>query len=125
MSETEIGSNNKKESCWSTYDYVAEEIGYHRDENLSKHSNMDAENPERVLKDPTIGVHKAEHYNVGKYECREVMKEIFTEPLSVEEGFYLGNAFKYLWRCQQKGCYLKDIAKVKEYCEFILNMHKV
>lgn len=116
MSETIIEKpvftqNNKKH-----YDFVAEEIGYKKDTK---------NNSEKILTDPTVGVHKAEHYNNGNYECRKVMEEIFTEPLSVEEGFYLGNAFKYLWRCQQKGSYLKDIAKVKEYCQFILDMHNV
>lgn len=125
MSETEIGAKRPYPSHYSKpYDYVKDELGL-TDEEVEAMKKKGLVNAEQVLKDPTVGVHKTEHYNNGGFECRKVMEAIFTEPLSVEEGFYLGNAFKYLWRCQQKGSYLKDIAKVKEYCQFILDMHNV
>ena len=40
------------------------------------------------------------HYELGKYECIDVM----TEALGVDETsfFCLGNAFKYIYRCMHK-----------------------
>lgn len=35
-----------------------------------------------------------DHYLQGSYHCIEVMSD-----LHLDEDFYLGNAFKYLWRC--------------------------
>lgn len=59
-----------------------------------------------------------DHYRGGKYECIEVMTEIF----GVEEtrAFCKLNAFKYLWRAGKKGSQEQDIAKAKWY----LSKHK-
>lgn len=40
------------------------------------------------------------HYTGGKYECIEVMREVFGEEAT--KNFCLLNAFKYLWRCGKK-----------------------
>lgn len=40
------------------------------------------------------------HYAGGKYECIEVMREVFGEEAT--KNFCLLNAFKYLWRCGKK-----------------------
>ena len=40
------------------------------------------------------------HYAGEKYECIEVMLEVFG--VEFTKAFCLGNAFKYLWRCGKK-----------------------
>lgn len=57
-------------------------------------------------------VNKAAHYNQGKYEVIEVLKDW----LSPEEykGFLRGNVLKYVARYQQKGG-AKDLQKAEYY----------
>lgn len=45
-------------------------------------------------------VNHPKHYNGDKYECIEVMVEVFGKEYT--KGFCLCNAFKYLWRCTKK-----------------------
>ena len=45
-------------------------------------------------------VNSPRHYADGKYECIEVMREVFGE--DAVKDFCLLNAFKYLWRCNKK-----------------------
>lgn len=45
-------------------------------------------------------VNHPSHYNNGKYECIEVMKEVFGE--NAVKDFCRLNAFKYLWRANNK-----------------------
>lgn len=40
------------------------------------------------------------HYSGAKYECIEVMRDVFGEETT--KNFCLLNAFKYLWRCGKK-----------------------
>ena len=56
------------------------------------------------------------HYAGEKYECIEVMREVFGD--EVVKAFCLGNAFKYLWRCKKKHkSPYEDIAKAIWYFE--------
>lgn len=45
-------------------------------------------------------VNHPSHYETGKYECIEVMCEIFGR--EAVKRFCLCNAFKYIWRCKKK-----------------------
>lgn len=45
-------------------------------------------------------VNHPNHYKGNKYECIDVMVEIFG--VEYTKSFCLLNAFKYLWRCNQK-----------------------
>ena len=45
-------------------------------------------------------VNHPSHYETGKFECIEVMSEIFGR--DAVKSFCLCNAFKYLWRCKHK-----------------------
>ena len=45
-------------------------------------------------------VNSPSHYKGEKYECIEVMREVFGEEAT--KNFCLLNAFKYLWRCGKK-----------------------
>lgn len=65
------------------------------------------------------------HYTKGKYECKEVLKDLFaTKPFNAATGWALGNAFKYIWRVGDKpGDYgksinekmIEDLAKARFY----------
>lgn len=58
-------------------------------------------------------VNHPDHYRGEKYECIDVMTEVF----GVEEtrAFCKLNAFKYMWRADRKGSQEEDIAKADWY----------
>lgn len=59
---------------------------------------------------PNVGpVEHPEHYALYKYECIDVMVEVFGS--EAVKAFCLCNAFKYLWRCDRKGAKKEDIEK--------------
>lgn len=61
------------------------------------------------------------HYESGKYECIDVMAEALGA--DVVKGFCLGNAFKYLYRCQKKhDSPTEDVAKAKWYINKYLEL---
>lgn len=55
------------------------------------------------------------HYTRGKYQCWDVMQE-----LGIDKCFYLGAAFKYLWRAGHKDDMVQDLKKAIAYLQ-----HKV
>lgn len=59
-----------------------------------------------------------QHYNKDGIECFDVISAFFGK--EALEDFCLGNALKYLMRCQHKGKYLEDLKKAKFYIEKIL-----
>lgn len=63
-------------------------------------------------------VNHPDHYNFGKYETIDIIRDQLTE----EEftGFCLGNAIKYISRCQHKGKMVEDIRKAIWYLEAII-----
>lgn len=54
------------------------------------------------------------HYNMGKYECLDVVKEL-VKGMNGDEAILFFNAFKYLWRYKLKNG-IEDLKK----CEFYL-----
>lgn len=60
-------------------------------------TEREAENKKR---ETASAVSHPPHYAGGKYECIEVMREVFGEDAT--KHFCLLNAFKYLWRCGKK-----------------------
>ena len=61
-------------------------------------------------------INKAPHYNTGKYECIEVMREVFgDEKLKI---WCILNAFKYLYRCYYKNGN-QDLQKATYYLNYI------
>ena len=69
---------------------------------------------------PNVGaVEHPEHYALYKYECIDVMTEVFGA--EAVKAFCLCNAFKYLWRCDRKGAKKEDVEKsgwyLKKYTE--------
>ena len=53
------------------------------------------------------------HYNAGKFECIEVMAEVFG--IEQTQTLCVLNAFKYLWRCDHKENRVKDVEKAHWY----------
>lgn len=54
------------------------------------------------------------HYNSGKYECIDVMRDVFGK--EAVDNFCLLNAFKYIWRAGRKNG-KEDIKKAIWYLE--------
>lgn len=65
-------------------------------------------------------VNHPKHYD-GKYECIEVMRDVFGE--DAVKSFCILNAFKYIWRHNKKNG-TEDLKKAKWYLEFILTEEK-
>lgn len=59
-------------------------------------------------------VNHPSHYNHGKYECIDVMEDVFGKV--AVSNFCLLNAFKYLWRSKHKNG-AEDIRKAIFYLE--------
>ncbi len=62
--------------------------------------------------DQNDNVEHPAHYTNGKYECIDVMIDVFGLP--VVEDFCVCNAFKYIWRHQKKN-ELEDLRKAEWY----------
>lgn len=58
------------------------------------------------------------HYSPGKYECIDVMKDVFG--VEAVDNFCLLEAFKYLYRCRYKDSFRDDLRKAKRYIEMII-----
>jgi hypothetical protein len=60
------------------------------------------------------------HYAGEKYECIEVMREVFGD--EAVNSFCLCNAFKYLWRCNKKhDDATTDLKKARYYIDHLIN----
>ena len=67
----------------------------------------------------TDNVNHPAHYETGKYECFEVMLEVFgTEAV---RNFCQLNAFKYLYRCNRKNG-IEDIKKAQWYLNKLVEL---
>ena len=63
------------------------------------------------------------HYAGEKYECIEVMREVFGD--EVVTAFCLGNSFKYLWRCKKKhDNAVTDLKKARFYIEEYIKLEE-
>ena len=90
--------------CKCEYTGEKNEVPSRYDPFLPKKSNPTAR------KDP---VNHPAHYETGKFECIEVMTEVFG--VEAVQNFCLLNAFKYLYRCNHKNNKTEDIKKSQWY----------
>ena len=67
---------------------------------------------ENVIKNDNVN--HPQHYETGKFECIEVMLEVFGKSAVLD--FCRCNAFKYLYRMDRKNDY-EDIQKAKWYID--------
>lgn len=64
-------------------------------------------------------VNHPSHYETGKYECIEVMEEVFG--VDAVKDFCICNTFKYLYRHRRKGGY-EDLQKARWYLDRAISM---
>lgn len=62
-------------------------------------------------------VNHPSHYETGKYECIDVMEEVFGR--EAVESFCVCNAFKYLYRHKRKNR-LEDLKKARWYLDRVI-----
>jgi len=62
------------------------------------------------------------HYKTGGIECIEAIQAFLNDDQF--KGYLLGNAFKYLWRCQYKGKSKEDLNKCKWYIDKYIEVEK-
>ena len=63
------------------------------------------------------------HYELARYECIEVMEEVFG--VDALKNYCLIAAFKYLWRCDRKGKKTEDIEKARWYLDKFIELEEV
>ena len=77
--------------------------------------------PDETANPAQDNVNHPAHYETGKFECIEVMREALGE--DVVKGFCLGNAFKYLYRCNHKHqSPLEDVKKAIWYLDKFVDL---
>lgn len=80
-----------------------------------------AKTPDETANPAHDNVNHPSHYETGKFECIEVMREALGE--DVVKGFCLGNAFKYLYRCNHKHqSPLEDVRKAIWYLDKFVDL---
>lgn len=65
-------------------------------------------------------VTKPYHYCYGKYELKDIYKDIST--FDELFGHYRLTVIKYLWRCKNKNHLLQDLRKAQEYLGFLIDI---
>ena len=73
-------------------------------------------------KDKKEMVNHPSHYNMGKYECLDVVKELVKDMKGIEATLFF-NAFKYLWRYKQKNG-LQDLKKCEFYLKELISLNE-
>ena len=79
---------------------------------VKKVKNDDTDIKPKSVSENTDDINHPNRYAKGKYECIDVMQEIFG--VEFTKSFCKGNAFKYLWRESDKGG-INDIKKAQFY----------
>jgi hypothetical protein len=68
-------------------------------------------------------VNHPSHYETGKFECIEVMTEVFGVDMVAD--FCLGNAFKYIYRCMNKhDTPIEDVKKAIWYLNKFVSLEE-
>ena len=70
----------------------------------------------------TNRVNHPRHYNKGKYECLEVVKELIKDMNGVEGALFF-NVFKYLWRYPDKNG-VEDLKKCEFYLKDLISLNE-
>lgn len=87
-------------------------------ESLENKLNLDTVDVDFTIKENNMeAVNHPQHYNQGKYECLDVMKETFG--IEATKNFCQLNAFKYVWRAKNKNG-KQDIEKAIFYLNYLL-----
>ena len=103
---------------WGDSISIHDPIAYY--ERVTKAIDEIDQNADKPIPD---NVNHPEHYETGKFECIEVMQEALGA--DVTKDFCLGNAFKYIYRCQKKHeSPVEDVKKAQWYLGKFLELEK-
>ncbi len=113
-----IMDNNPKDIAYTSGKiYISELDGYITDDqNKVDHHWSNEESEQYFIKLPKSKkemVNHPSHYKNNKYECIDVMLDIFGKDKTA--AFCELNAFKYLWRANNKGTDIQDKKKAEWY----------
>ena len=113
-----IMDNNPKDIAYTSGKiYISELDGYiTHDQNKVNHYWSNEESEQYFIKLPKSKkemVNHPSHYKNNKYECIDVMLDIFGKDKTA--AFCELNAFKYLWRANNKGTDIQDKKKAEWY----------
>lgn len=113
-----IMDNNPKDIAYTSGKiYISELDGYITDDqNKVNHYWSNEESEQYFIKLPKSKkemVNHPSHYKNNKYECIDVMLDIFGKDKTA--AFCELNAFKYLWRANNKGTDIQDKKKAEWY----------
>jgi hypothetical protein len=113
-----IMDNNPKDIAYTSGKiYISELDGYITDDqNKVNHYWSNEESEQYFIKLPKNKkemVNHPSHYKNNKYECIDVMLDIFGKDKTA--AFCELNAFKYLWRANNKGTDIQDKKKAEWY----------
>ena len=113
-----IMDNNPKDIAYTSGKiYISELDGYITDDqNKADHHWSNEESEQYFIKLPKNKkemVNHPSHYKNNKYECIDVMLDIFGKDKTA--AFCELNAFKYLWRANNKGTDIQDKKKAEWY----------
>lgn len=113
-----IMDNNPKDIAYTSGKiYISELDGYITDDqNKVDHYWSNEESEQYFIKLPKSKkemVNHPSHYKNNKYECIDVMLDIFGKDKTA--AFCELNAFKYLWRANNKGTDIQDKKKAEWY----------
>lgn len=67
-------------------------------------------------------VNHPSHYELAKFECIEVMEEVFGK--DALKNYCVIAAFKYLWRCDRKGRKVEDFKKARWYLDKYIELEE-
>lgn len=68
-------------------------------------------------------VNHPQHYKQGKFECIDVMVEMFG--VEQTKAFCVLNAFKYIYRCEHKGKKSEDLSKAAWYLDKFRELEEI
>lgn len=113
-----IIDNNPKDIAYTSGKiYISELDGYITDDqNKVNHYWSNEESEQYFIKLPKSKkemVNHPFHYNAGTYQCIDVMLDVFGKDKTA--AFCELNAFKYLWRANNKGTDIQDKKKAEWY----------
>ncbi|ALF01426.1 hypothetical protein SEA_LILPHARAOH_47 [Mycobacterium phage LilPharaoh] len=90
-------------------------------------NNLAAESDELTSEDNSAGAARGQtpdmvahpaHYTSSPAQCSECGHPIECIDITQHMGFCLGNATKYIWRCDLKNDAIEDLRKAIQYIEF-------
>lgn len=87
----------------------------------TEHLMQNKELCQALTKDP---VNHPTHYTTSPAKCKKCGEQIECIDITEHMSFCLGNAFKYIWRCDMKGVPVEDLQKAVWYVQREIDKRK-